>query len=176
MDRIWSDSDTELYRKYCLPLRRYACALGASREDAEDLAQDAFESYYTEGYSSDLPDAAASALLMKIVLNAWLNRNRRRKHKVILWPDDPGEMRGVYEDCRTENLPERIAMDREYEGYLESRIRLLRKEWQEVLKMSLQELTAREGSEKLGITEEAFRGRLFRARRALRKLLENGTE
>ncbi len=171
MAREWSSRDTALYVKYWMPLRRYALSLGASPEDAEDLVQDTFEEFFERGYQVQHSFQAACSLLMKIMLHIWLNRRKVRRRE-ILWAEDPGEIPGILCDSSVSVSPEETAIDREYVRCLTERIERLKPEWRELLELLMTGVSFHEASRRLGISDEAFRARLFRARKALRQQME----
>jgi len=147
-----------LVRRHNQRLYRAARAILGDDAEAEDVVQDAYVRAF-HALSSFRGDAAFSTWLTRIAVNEAIARRRARARLV-----DVTDL----EVPMTDRTPEREVADAELVRLLERQIDALPDGLREVLVLrDLEELATAEAADLLGLTEEALRVRLHRARRAL---------
>jgi RNA polymerase sigma-70 factor (ECF subfamily) len=170
-----SKSDFErLMRQYNQRLFRVARSILRDDADAEDALQDAYVQAYRK-LAEFRGDAALSTWLTRIVINQALMRVRKRTRDRVVVPvqqDGEGTPELDVADEHAES-PSDAAVRAEVRKLLEQRIDELPEAFRTVFVMrEVEEMTARETSDALGIPEATVRTRLFRARALLRAALD----
>jgi RNA polymerase sigma-70 factor (ECF subfamily) len=155
-----------LIRRHNQRLFRAARAIVRDDDEAEDVVQQVWVSAY-QGLAGFRGESAVATWLTRIVVNEALARRRRQKkgeHLALI--DDEAQ---AVSDRRT---PEEEAADGELGRLLEAHIDRLPDIYREVLVMrDVEEMTTAETAACLGVSEEAVRVRLHRARRDLQSSL-----
>ena len=149
-------------------MRRFAIALTASRDLADDLVQAACERALAHEKDFD-PATRFDAWMFRILRNLWIDHNRRLKTagpREVL--DDHGEIAG--EDG------EKVALARMELTSVSEAIGRLSDEQREVLLLvCVEDLSYREAADTLGIPIGTVMSRLYYARQKLRNLLGDWT-
>jgi RNA polymerase sigma-70 factor (ECF subfamily) len=168
-----------LMRRHNTRLFRVARSIVRNDAEAEDAVQDAYLQAYRK-FDDFRGDAELTTWLTRIVVNAALMRLRRHKQVTVvpLGGSGHGQTRASagtpseIEDARAES-PQDSAFRTEIRQILERRIDELPLAFRAVFVMrDVQDMTARETAEALGIPEATVRTRLFRARALLRDALQ----
>jgi RNA polymerase sigma-70 factor (ECF subfamily) len=146
-------------------------------EDARDAVQDAFISAF-RSLDRFEGQARLSTWLHRIVVNTALMKLRRRKRK----PEEPLEpLLPAYKDDGHQAIepvewsePVDVALERdEVRAYVRAQVDRLPENYRTVLLLrDIEELTTPEAAAALGISENAVKIRLHRARQALRTLID----
>lgn len=163
-----------LMRQYNQRLFRVARAIVKDDADAEDVLQDAYVQAYRklDGFRGD---AELSTWLTRIVINQALMRVRSRgrdRNVVSFTQTDAAAQELEVADTHAES-PSDAALRGEVRKVLEQRIDELPEAFRTVFVMrEIEEMTARETAEALGVPEATVRTRLFRARALLRQSLD----
>jgi len=167
----------QLVREYGGRLLAAARRLLNNEDEAADAVQDAFASAFT-GIASFSGEAKLSTWLHRIVVNAALMKLRRRRRKpeesieelLPRFNDD-----GHWVDAPTSwNAPSEVLLQqRETRQTVRRCIEQLPESYRTVLMLrDIEDLDTDEVAEMLGVTPNAVKVRLHRARQALRTLLE----
>jgi RNA polymerase sigma-70 factor (ECF subfamily) len=162
-----STAFSELFERYSRRIYRRAFSITRNREDAEDAVQDTFLRAYASlhqfegraGFSSWLTRIAINSALMQ------LRKRRRRQELPFEAATDAGEGYAVLDVKDTRPCPEQMhALKQEYQWVVKS-IRRLPTILRTVAELRmLDECSAEEITQQLGISESAIKARLFRAR------------
>lgn len=166
-----------LVRAHMPMMLRVARRFMHSEEDARDAVQDAFVSAFRSIHKFD-EKARLSTWLHRIVVNACLMRLRaQRRHPEEDIEDYlPRFREDGHQVVATENWPETaetIAERTELAGIVREQIDRLPDNYREVLLLrDIEELSTDEAADVLGVTPNAVKVRLHRARQALRTLLD----
>jgi RNA polymerase sigma-70 factor, ECF subfamily len=168
----------QLMRQYNQRLFRVARSILKDDADAEDALQDAYVQAYRKlgGFRGE---AELSTWLTRIVINEALMRvrKRRRDQNVVSFSEraDAAPALDVADD--TAESPSDAALRGEVRKVLEKRIDELPAAFRTVFVMrEVEDMTARETAEALGIPEGTVRTRLFRARAMLREALDRDVD
>ena len=166
-----------LVRQHSMPLLRVARRILRSEEDARDAVQDAFVSAY-KSIGRFASTSRLSTWLHRIVVNASLMRLRtQRRHPE---EDIESHLPRFLEDGHQvapsvawgESADEMVERE-EMRGIVRAAIDRLPEQYRIVLLLrDIEEMTTEETAEALGITANAVKIRLHRARQALRTLLD----
>jgi RNA polymerase sigma-70 factor, ECF subfamily len=160
-------------RRYNERLFRIARAIVRNEQEAEDVMQQAYVNAFTH-LQQFHGGARFATWLTRIAMNEALARVRRRE-KYEVFNDDVsiGELAGSRPDPSN---PERQAFSGELRGLLEWAIDELPNGMREAFVMrDVEGMSTLEVAELLGVTEDAVKTRLSRARSALRRLLAERT-
>lgn len=168
LDRV-RKGDTEALEQLLVsvapPVHRFGLRMCQNDSDAQDVLQDTLLSIATnvgdfEGRS------ALSSWVFTLARNACIKRRRGRKNKEHLGQE-------VIDAQRTEApSPEQRAADGELGEVLTRSLDNLPDDYREAIVLrDVEGLTAAEAAETLGISVDALKSRLHRAREALRKVL-----
>jgi len=162
-------------RQYNQRLFRVARSILRDDADAEDALQDAYVQAYRK-LGEFRGEAELSTWLTRIVINESLMRvRRRRRAPVIVSFDRSGDGHPSQLDVADTfaESPSDAALRGEVRRVIERRIDELPDSFRTVFVMrEVEDMTARETAEALGIPEATVRTRLFRARALLREALE----
>jgi len=152
----------QLFEQYHAPILNYLHRMVGDRAVAEDLTQDSFIKAYN-ALPSTRPDLAFKPWLYRIATNTAISSLRRKK--IVQWiPFMPGH------DHAGEGSIEGTVGQRED---IQRTLEKLPKHYAAVLLLRhYQGLSLAETAESLGITENAAKLRLFRARKAFAELHE----
>lgn len=164
-----------LMRQYNQRLFRVARAILRDDADAEDALQDAYVQAYRK-LDEFRGEAELGTWLTRIVINQALMRLRKRTRDRVIVPfrqhEDGTTQEFDVADDKAES-PSDAAIRGEVRKLLEQRIDALPEAFRTVFVMrEVEEMTARETAEALGIPEATVRTRLFRARALLRQALD----
>jgi len=166
-----------LVRQYSMPLLRVARRFLRSEEDARDAVQDAFISAY-KSIARFGSNSRLSTWLHRIVVNASLMRLRsQRRHPEedieSLLPRFVEDGHQVEPSVAWSESAETMVEREEVRGIVRAAIDRLPEQYRIVLLLrDIEEMTTEETAEALGITANAVKIRLHRARQALRTLLD----
>ena len=166
-----------LVRTHMPMMLRVARRMMHSEEDARDAVQDAFVSAFRSIGRFD-EKARLSTWLHRIVVNACLMRLRtqRRRPEEDIEEYRPRFAEDGHQLPRSENWTENaetILERTELAGIVREQIDRLPDNYREVLLLrDIEELSTDEAAEALGVTPNAVKVRLHRARQALRALLD----
>jgi RNA polymerase sigma-70 factor (ECF subfamily) len=169
---------SELVRRYEQTVYRYAYKLCRDREKAEETFQDTFINVYRKLGTFD-GRSRFSTWLYAIVTNNCLMRHSRRKIREIEEslealesPATAGDGSFAHEIARWEETPADIMLDRELRAQIEKAIGKLPPEYRIVFTLRDMEGKSTEETAKIvGISNEAAKSRLRRARAFLRDQL-----
>jgi len=164
-----------LMRRHNQRLFRVARSILREDADAEDALQDAYVQAYRK-LAEFRGDAELSTWLTRIVINQALMRVRKRRRDRVVVPFGERSERTAREldvaDTRAES-PWDAALRGEVRKALERRIDELPEAFRTVFVMrEVEDMSARETADALGIPEATVRTRLFRARALLREALD----
>jgi RNA polymerase sigma factor (sigma-70 family) len=161
-----------LSERYRQQLFRAAHRITRSREDAEDAVQDTLLRAYVHMTDFD-GRSSFGTWLTRIAINSALMilRKKRASHEIATdGNDDFGADAPHYEITDHRPNPERYYAQSEEEGMLREAIQSLRPTLRIVVQIQQQqERSMRETAEAIGISLAAAKGRLFHARKALRR-------
>ncbi|HEX2834169.1 MAG TPA: sigma-70 family RNA polymerase sigma factor [Thermoanaerobaculia bacterium] len=166
-----------LVRRHTPALLRVARRFMKSEEDARDAVQDAFVAAF-KSIGSFGANAQLSTWLHRIVINACLMRlrtQRRRREEDIeeFLPRFQEDGHQVTPSRQWSETAETILQRSELVGVVRASIDRLPDTYREVLLLrDIEELSTEETAKMLGITANAVKIRLHRARQALRTLLD----
>lgn len=167
----------DLVRTHGPRLLRVARRFLRSEEDARDAVQDAFVAVF-QSVGTFVEESMLSTWLHRIVINASLTRLRtRRRHPEEdieqYLPQFGGDGHQVVSSDPWTETPESLAARAELSGLVRTSIDALPDSYRVVLLLrDIEELSTGETAEALGITANAVKVRLHRARQALRTLLD----
>lgn len=162
-----------LYDAYAPRIRRYVARI-VGEADAEDVTQEAFERAH-RGIAAHRGDSRVSTWLYRIATNAAVDRlrsaSRRETAGVAAADAEPGELLAEVAACEAE--ADGRVIRKEMSHCILGLVGRLPPAHREVILLGeLRELSDREIADALGITLEAAKMRLHRARKELRNLLE----
>ena len=172
-----------LSERYRQQLLRAARRITRSNEDAEDAVQDSLLSAFVHLRNFDGRSSFGTWLTRIAINSALMNLRKKRGSREIATDynaeHDADGLRYEVADWRPN--PERQYAQSEKESQLKKAIRGLRPTLRVVVQMqALQESSMRETAEAIGISMAATKGRLFHAKKALRrsmtKKLKNQTQ
>jgi RNA polymerase sigma-70 factor (ECF subfamily) len=155
-----------LFEQYHAPILNYLHRMVGDRALAEDLAQDAFVKAYN-ALPNTRPDLAFKAWLYRIATNTAISHLRRRK--IVQWiPFMPGHERAGNESVEGQ-------VGRQYD--VEQALSKIPKHYAAALLLRhYQGLSLAETAASLGITENAAKLRLFRARKSFAEVYQAASE
>ena len=168
-----------LMRQYNQRLFRVARSILKDDADAEDALQDAYVQAY-RNLADFRGESELSTWLTRIVINQALMQARKRTRQRVVVPfaergDDGGRELDVADEQA--ESPSDAALRGEVRKVLERRIDELPEAFRTVFVMrEVEEMTARETADALGIPEATVRTRHFRARALLREALDRDIE
>lgn len=167
----------ELVRTQGPRLLRVARRFLRSEEDACDAVQDAFVSVF-QSVGTFAEGSMLSTWLHRIVINASLTRLRtQRRHPEEdieqYLPQFGGDGHQIVSSDPWTETPESLAARAEVSAFVRTSIDALPDSYRVVLLLrDIEELSTEETAQALGITANAVKVRLHRARQALRTLLD----
>jgi RNA polymerase sigma-70 factor (ECF subfamily) len=168
----------ELVRRYEETVYRFAYSLCREREKAEETFQDTFISVFRKLRTFD-GRSKFSTWLYTIVTNSCLMRHRRRKMRgledsleALDTPPAGADGRFAAAVPRWEKTPADVMMDKELRAQLDAAIRKLPDDYRLVFTLrDIEGKSTAEAAAIAGISEEAAKSRLRRARAFLRQQL-----
>ncbi len=168
---------TEAFGALCEPLARKlvqsAQRITRNREDAEDALQDAFMSAFIHIKNFD-GRSSFSTWLTRIAINsALMTLRKKRSSRETSIGFGESDAKGLGWDVPDPSPnPEKACAQREKERLLREAICDLRQTIRRVVEIQqLRELSMKETARMMGVSVTAAKGRLFHAKRALRKVL-----
>jgi RNA polymerase sigma-70 factor (ECF subfamily) len=164
----------ELCERNAKKIFRVARRITRNREDAEDAVQDSFLNAFVHLTDFD-GRSRFSTWLTRIAINsalAKLRKNRRVREVPMEEPNATAEFETHYETRDTAPNPEESYSQLERKEVVSAAIGGLQPGARRVVEFhQLQELSARETAQILGVSTTAVKSRLFHARAALREML-----
>ncbi len=163
-----------LMRQHNQRLFRVARSIMRDDADAEDALQDAYVQAYRK-LGDFRGESELSTWLTRIVINQALMRVRKRTRDRVVVPFSPAEGGAPAMDVADDQAesPSDSALRAEVRKVIERRIDELPEAFRTVFVMrDVEEMTARETADALGIPEATVRTRHFRARALLREALD----
>lgn len=152
-----------LHRK-CGEIKRYLIRLGAPAPDAEDVVQDTL--YKALLYIEAIDESKFSAWMYKTAINRYYDLCRRRSRFSY-----PAEVPDYAAPEREE--PEQLLLRQELRERIEHTLSAMKPQHRQLILLKYElELSYREIGELLGITPEAVKAALFRARQQFIKQYE----
>src|SRR5215813_9565066 len=164
----------ELYERYRPRIYRTALRILRHQQDAEDAAQRSFQRAFTN-IARFRGDSNFSTWLTRVAINEalMLLRQRRTNPRLLDGSDDDYEsslLHVVYKGP----TPEEALAAKELRAVVTQAISRLRKSLRTVVLLrELQGLTSAETAQRLGLSAAAVKGRVFHAKRYLRRHLEH---
>lgn len=163
-----------IMRRHNRLLFRTARAIVKSDAEAEDALQDAYLHAW-RALGQFRADAKLSTWLVRIVANEALAHLRRKRVPTVSLESAMTTKTTVVQAALTDPsayLPDRVALRAQVRRLLETRIDLLPDAFRSVFMLrAVEELSAAEVAEALGIPEATVRTRFFRAKRLMRESL-----
>jgi RNA polymerase sigma factor (sigma-70 family) len=164
----------ELCERNAEKIFRVARRITRNREDAEDAVQDSFLNAFVHLTDFD-GRSRFSTWLTRIAINsalAKLRKNRRVREVPVEEPNATAEFETHYETRDTAPNPEESYSRLERKEVVSAAIGGLQPGARRVVEFhKLQELSARETAQILGVSTTAVKSRMFHARAALREML-----
>jgi RNA polymerase sigma-70 factor, ECF subfamily len=164
----------ELCERNAKKIFRVARRITRNREDAEDAVQDSFLNAFVHLTDFD-GRSQFSTWLTRIAINsalAKLRKNRRVREVPMEEPNATAEFETHYETRDTAPNPEESYSQLERKEVVSAAIGGLQPGARRVVRFhQLQELSARETAQILGVSTTAVKSRMFHARAALREML-----
>jgi RNA polymerase sigma-70 factor (ECF subfamily) len=164
----------ELCERNAKKIFRVARRITRNREDAEDAVQDSFLNAFVHLNDFD-GRSRFSTWLTRIAINsalAKLRKNRRVREVPMEEPNATAEFETHYETRDTAPNPEESYSQLERKEVVSAAIGGLQPGARRVVEFhQLQELSARETAQILGVSTTAVKSRMFHARAALREML-----
>lgn len=166
-----------LYTEYLVPLEKYAAKIGVLDDEIEDIVHETIIEYY-ERYQLDLPSKIKTVLLIRILRSRWADGNRKKSLYQFLRMDDPEDeqeiLRKLMASGTMQEILEQEILDRELYSELWEVIKNVKKIWRDVLVLRvIEERSTEETCRILKIPGTVCRSRLSRAKKELKKRLEN---
>jgi RNA polymerase sigma-70 factor (ECF subfamily) len=160
----------QLLEQIAPSVRRFGLRMCQHTADSEDVLQDTLMNILGHLHEFEGRSSFTSWVFM-LTRSACTRRRRGLKNK-------PKEAVDEYESVlKSDESPEANASDRQIARLLESALSELPDDYREVILLrDVESLTAPEAAEALGITVEALKSRLHRARQALRQALRPALE
>lgn len=153
-----------------------ACRLVGDREEAREIAQEAFLRAYTALDTFDRRRPFAP-WLYRIATNLSINALKRKKHAVISLDAPPGQDGEPLEVADNSMAPESMLIRSEFQDRLRQEILVLPVKFRIVIELRhFQGLSYQEIATSLGISLANVKSRLFRARQRLRERLTEDTD
>src|SRR5215469_1133697 len=164
----------ELYERYRPRIYQTVFRILRNQQDAEDAAQRSFERAFTN-LARFRGDSAFSTWLTRIAINeALILLRQRRTNRRLLEGDSNGDYESSAPNLADKGLtPEEALAAKELRAAVTQAILRLRKSLRTVVLLrELQGLTSVETAQRLGLSVAAVKGRVFHAKRHLRRHLE----
>ncbi|MGN0158660.1 MAG: RNA polymerase sigma factor [Brotaphodocola sp.] len=165
-----------IYLRYVSALHMMAGSMGIPVDDREDLIQETFAKYFAS-YSEESTtwsDVQIKGALIKIFKNCYVDYLRKLSSRPVTYVDpvqiESGE---VSSDNLVGSDPQNMILEEQEHQDVMDALNKMKPEWSEIIKkLVIEDRPVEEVSEELGISKEACRTRLCRARENLRKLMD----
>ena len=170
------NSENELFRSIYAryrPLLRIAARRGGiPYDELDDMVQETFASYYSH-YPLDWPEPKMKAMLMTILRNRCSDYQRRQVRHPVTYMNpqhiEDGDLDS--EDTEEKDTLEVLLEEQRYQDIV-AVLQTMKPEWSDIfIKLMIEERPVEEVSAQLGISVDACRTRLSRARKYLREQL-----
>lgn len=169
-----ADAFSVLVRRYEKLVFRSVFTMLGSRTDAEDVTQEVFLRIW-RGLPAFRGDAKFLSWLLSTAHNAGVDRLRKRKREAALFRELPEDVEQEPADTGADADPAEAVLRGERTEAVRLALRALPEEYRNVLQLrELEGMSCGKIASLLGIREGTVRTRLFRARKELKKILENG--
>lgn len=153
----------QLYKQYAVPLQHYLYRYTQNREDAADLAQEAFLRLHLR----EVRPETAKAWLFRTGYHLFVDKWRKRKKYVFLPLDTVPEPL-----VESELLPERAVLVSETESEVDEAMQKLKPRDRAVLQLLRQEdVSYQEIARRTGCSEKLVKSIIFRARGRMRRMV-----
>lgn len=166
---------TTLVRRYEDTVYGFAFKVCRDREKAAEALQDTFISVYRKLASFDGKSKFSTWLYTIVTNNCRISRRRRKIDEILESLDDPGSTGSdvhPHPALRVDETPSDVLLTRELRGLLDTAIRRLPVDYRVVFVLrDLEGTSTEETASILGLSVEAVKSRLRRARAFLRKEL-----
>lgn len=159
-----------IYEKYERPIYSLVYRLMGNAEDAFDITQDVFVKAY-KALGKTNPELNLSAWLHRIASNACMDVLRRRK--IVRWlPWDPAEHTNITPASENDE-PEYRVVSRQTKEQVQAVLNKMNERYRLCLVLrEYQDLSCEEIADVLGISRQAVKSTLFRAREQFREIYE----
>ena len=165
----------ELYERYRPRIYRTALRILRHQQDAEDAAQRSFQRAFAN-IARFRGDSNFSTWLTRVAINEalMLLRQRRKNPRLLDGSSDDDYESSVLHLVDKGPTPEEALAAKELRAVVTQAISRLRKSLRTVVLLrELQGLTSAETAQRLGLSAAAVKGRVFHAKRYLRRHLEH---
>ncbi|MFB4166893.1 RNA polymerase sigma factor [Virgibacillus sp. JSM 102003] len=147
---------------------RYLVKKGVSHSDAEDAVQETAYKYLR--FSDSIRSSKVRSWLVRVALNYYYDQCRKNKKYIL-------NLEGNMEENKADELPELIILAKERREELYRLLSKLKPQFMELLLLKYEsELSYEEISKLLGISNSSVKTNMFRARKKLVKLYEEGND
>lgn len=165
-----------IYLRYVQVLRIMAGYMNVPVDDREDLIQETFARYFASysKQSQEWSEFQIKGMVVTIFRNCYNDYVRRMSRRPVTYLEPERFERG---DLSSENLvgkdPQNVILEEQEHQDIIDALDKMKPEWSEIIKkLVIEERTVADVSEELGISKEACRTRLCRAREMLRKMMD----
>ena len=167
-----------IYLRYVSALQVMAGSMRVPVDDREDLIQETFAKYFAS-YSKKSPDwseVQIRSALITIFKNCYVDYVRKLSSRPVTYVDpvqiESGEVSASH---LVGNDPQNMILEEQEHQDVMDALDKMKPEWLEIIKkLVIEDRPVEEVSEELGISKEACRTRLCRARDKLRKMVNRG--
>lgn len=158
----------EYFRKYKNLLIRSVMAKTGDYQVAQEICQQVFCAYYT--HMDEIEEEVVKAWLLKCTQNAIVDHLRKNGlRKEIALGTDYQEKGSVVAEMEADYC-ENLVINTELTGRILREVRAVNESWYEVLIMICVEgMSHKQAAEKLHVSEQVLRARLYRARNYVRE-------
>ncbi|MGP4109284.1 RNA polymerase sigma factor [Virgibacillus sp. L01] len=147
---------------------RYLVKKGVPHSDAEDAVQETAYKYLR--FSDSIRSSKVRSWLVRVALNYYYDQCRKNKKYIL-------NLEGNMEENKADELPELIILAKERREELYRLLSKLKPQFMELLLLKYEsELSYEEISKLLGISNSSVKTNMFRARKKLVKLYEEGND
>jgi RNA polymerase sigma-70 factor, ECF subfamily len=159
-----------IYERYERPIYSLVYRVMGNADDAFDITQDVFVKAY-KALAKTSPDLNLSAWLHRIASNACMDVLRRRK--IVRWlPWDPTEHANIT-PADNDDEPEQNMMNRQTRLQVQAVLNQMNERYRLCLVLrEYQDMSCEEIADVLGISRQAVKSTLFRAREQFREIYE----
>lgn len=164
-----------IYLRYVKALRIMAGYMNVPINDQEDLIQETFARYFASysEESQEWSEFQIKAMLVTIFRNCYSDYIRQMSRRPVTYLD-PTEFER--DELSFKNLvgkdPQNVILEEQEHQDVMDALDKMKPEWSEIIrKLVIEDRTVADVSEELGISKEACRTRLCRAREMLRKMM-----
>lgn len=165
-----------IYLRYVQALRIMAGYMNVPIDDQEDLIQETFARYFASysEESQEWSEFQIKGMLVTIFRNCYSDYIRQMSRRPVTYLD-PKEFER--DELSFKNLvgkdPQNVILEEQEHRDVMDALDKMKPEWSEIIKkLVIEDRTVADVSEELGISKEACRTRLCRAREMLRKMMD----